>query len=246
MLNKNDWKRVILKWIKENSKLLLTFFIVLILVAIPGILKWIRENSKLLLTLFTSLIVLANLVMVWYTFRSNQRADRLFIGQNKPLIDITPISISPDESEKKEKMVTTRFSVVNYSGFVAKNIRIDADYGEDNIWLSEWVKADRDNKGEKKGVVKGKSFLSAPKVLIQELKPGITEGKTAFVCGSLDLEESVCKAGHVGYPVLVRVMWENEGGHVFDEVHKYELVCTPVDSGRAFTFIPKGIKSKKD
>ena len=44
------------------------------------------------------------------------------------------------------------------------------------------------------------------------------------------------------HPVQVRVWWENESGHTFDEVHQYLLVCT-LDRdekerlGYAFTFI---------
>jgi len=120
-----------------------------------------------------------------------------------------------------------------------RDIRIDVDYGGDNIWISEWVKAYR-NKGEKKGTAISKSFLLAPKILIQELKTGATNRDAAFVAGSLNLEK-VCNTGHAGYSVLVRVIWENEGGHVFDEIHEYKLVCTEVDSGRSLTFIPKGI-----
>ena len=54
--------------------------------------------------------------------------------------------------------------------------------------------------------------------------------------------------------VFMRVTWENDNGHVFDEIHQYNLLCTEsvqeedseLDSGLSFTFIPEGIISQKN
>jgi hypothetical protein len=44
--------------------------------------------------------------------------------------------------------------------------------------------------------------------------------------------------------VQIRVTWENNRGHVFDEIRKYKLLCTKTEIGHAFTFIPEGIISQ--
>lgn len=211
-----------------------------------------KNNTNKFLACTSLAMVMVTTVMVGLTCQSNIRTGKLFIGQNKPLIDVTPISITPGISEvskKEANMATTLFSVANYSGFVAYNIVIDIKYGKKNNWISEWLKAEDDNKKEKKGVVINKIFISTPKAptpesFIPELKPG-DKGASKHI-GSFDLEGTVCSAGYDGYPVFVRVTWENKKGHVFDEIHKYTLLCTKKDLGRSFTFIPEGIESKKD
>jgi len=90
------------------------------------------------------------------------------------------------------------------------------------------------------------------KTFIQELKPGDRE--EAFHSGQLDLDNQVRGAKFKGHKVLVRVTWENDKGHVFDETHQYNLLCTEsvqekdskLDSGLSFTFIPEGIISQKN
>jgi hypothetical protein len=191
---------------------------------------------------------------LWLTLKANIRAERLYVGQNQPLIDVTPIGISQDAAGTH---ATTVFSIINYSGFKAYNIGIDLKYGS-NSWILEWIKA-RDEKTTTNplgGVVKGKVYMSRSSRIIREIKPGETKenvegGEKIVVSGSLKLESDVCAKGNNGIPVLVRVTWQNLNHHVFDEVHKYRLICTTdtnltdLRGGRAFTFIPEGIISKK-
>lgn len=209
---------------------------------------WEEIKKQKPLVILTGLIVLANGVLAYYTYQSNERTEKLFVGQNKPLIDVTPISITSGESETGAKMALTTFSVVNYSGFVAYNIAIDVKYPESNTWISEWLKADHDKKTEEPGVVIGKTFLTAPKAptsnALKELKPG---GRAISKHnGQLDLEKTVGNAGNDGHTVLVRVTWENDSGHVFDEIHQYNLLCAESGPGRSFTFIPEGVISQKN
>lgn len=186
---------------------------------------------------------------MWYARQSNNRSELLFMAQQKPIIDITPIAIRQNDDRPG---VTTYFSLVNSSGFKAKNVRIDLKYKND--WIGEWLKADQDKKkkGTNKGVVPGELYHSAPAVQVEilEIKPGETKkevekGEKIGISGSFDLE-SVCKTDDKTYTVWVRVSWENIFGHVFDEVHKYELLCTEAQEGKSFTFIPKGIISQKE
>jgi len=216
----------------------------------------------------TACIVMANLVFVYYNRRANERLEKLFIGQNKPLIDVTPIGISQENKTHSK----TSFSVVNYSGFPAYNIAVDFRYGKSKAWISEWLKArnEKDKKGEKKGVVIGHFYPSTPEIRIPKLESGETavlipklesgktevndfEGLPPFVIGALDLEEEVCSKGKDGHTIWVRVTWQNEKKHIFDEIHQYKLIgtkdtddCPDSGTGRAFTFIPEGIISHKN
>jgi hypothetical protein len=182
--------------------------------------------------------------------QSKPISEKLFIGQNKPLVVVTPIYIIPGIAENGIKMCTTRLSVINHTGFEAKNTVIDCSYGG-NVWISAWVQAEIDRKEKEgknvgeKGVVKGQYYPSLSKKNSIQL---LTHNKGMIVSftGQLDLEKQVSSKGKEGYPVLVRVKWENDRGSVFEEIHKYKLISTMVGEGRHFTFIPEGVISQKN
>ena len=233
--------------------------------------EWFKSLSdegkiQLVMTVFTTVMVVVTAVMVGLTYQSNRRAEKLFVGQNKPLIDVTPIAIIPTEDpETKGKFATTFFSITNYSGFVAKNIRLDLKYIENGNYIEEWLKADNENENiasaPKDEEAKIKIYQLTPSkndVFIKELRPGKTSvpDKTLIALdknlvaydkdllakgftGQLDLEKQVCSKGSDGVQASVRVTWENEYGHVFDEVRKYKLLCTKAGERRSYTFIPE-------
>src|SRR5437879_5693173 len=60
--------------------------------------------------------------------QGNERAEKLFTGQNQPLIDVTPITIKQVYVSGDTQAVTL-FSIANYSGFKAHDIAIDLKYG---------------------------------------------------------------------------------------------------------------------
>lgn len=173
---------------------------------------------------------------------SNERAEKVFIGQNKPLIDITPIALG---QSPKGTHVTIELSVSNYSGFTAFNIGFDIKYGERG-WHGEWIKASE----QPGGVKMAYRYDPLPKAIVPILKSGETikakpDPSPVFSSGALNLENHVCKNGEI--TVQIRVRWENKNHHIFDEVHEYKLICTNAgeNDGRSFTFIPAGVVSKK-
>lgn len=235
--------------------------VVLVVLAVPSLFQFARrylgshitpDESTAVLAVATIILALVTTVTLLYVKQSDERAEQVFIGENRPRLDVTPIAIAQDTSTVQ---ATTFFSVVNYSGFIAYDISLDIRYGdsENTAWIGEWRKAktDLDGKGAAQGVVDGTPYLSRPTPLIPQLGVGqTTSGQQIMSKGSLNLE-TVCTYGPKGLPVFVRVTWRNENGHVFDEIHKYKLICTKVSetgkpgSGRAFTFIPEGIVSQK-
>lgn len=194
-------------------------------------------------------------VLFTYARQSNDRAQKLFVGQIKPLIDVSPNDIT----QVGDHQCNTRLSFSNYSGFDAKKIGIDVRYGPNtNAWIGEWRKAYNDvDEKNKNGIVIDKTYSTKPLLTIPELKSGETDAidfniSDISFTGSLNLKE-VCDEGPSGYPFYVRITWQNEKGHVFDEIHKYKLLCTSVDigkepnirRGRSLTFIPEGVMSHK-
>ncbi len=202
------------------------------------------------LVILTAAIAVTNIILICYTVKSNDRAARVFVAENRPLIDVTPVGVQKDGAH-----VSTLFTVANYRGFTAYEIGLDIKYG-DYPWMSEYIKAAADNKGkEKEGVVEKHIYLSPPatptSIGLEELRPGQTisiagkELDALGYSGTLDLEKEVTTKGDKGLTVAIRATWKNKkkGGHVFDIVYQYQLIGTRVDKGRSFTFIPKGIVS---
>lgn len=94
------------------------------------------------------------------------------------------------------------------------------------------------------GVIKGRTYLSSPRINIPKLC-GRGAATHHFIANALDLE-TVCGQGDKGAPLMIRTTWSSKTGYVFDEIHKYTLLCTKntegknIGSGRSFTFLPQG------
>jgi hypothetical protein len=215
--------------------------------------SWTRAT-----TIAQILIVVIAFLAFIYTYFANERSEKLFTGANVPLIDVTPIGVAQAPGDKGTYFTTTFFDIANYSGFEALNIGIDLKYGE-RPWIAEWMKADAERNKKKPGqkIIDGKLYASAPPIFLKELGPGDSvkekiKLEQRGVTGMFDLEKDVCSQGTNGLPISVRVTWQNKKEHVFDEVHRYRLICTiasnPLDQnqGYSFTFIPEGIIYKKD
>ncbi len=213
----------------------------IIVYGISGFLK----HSSLLMSLSTVALAVATVCMVYYSAKSNQMAEKIFVGQDQPMVDVAPIAIMQNSFNDQ---VTTFFSISNYSGFTAYDVRIDLNYGKGGAWILEWNKANRDNeaKGDVKGIQKNRPYLTLPGKQGKTLPPGETYTPDELtapygITGQLDLDDACGEKRNI----LVRVSWRNKQNHIFDKVHQYRLVCTKVKEGLAFTFMPKGIISNK-
>ncbi len=201
-----------------------------------------------------TLIVLLTLSLAIYSHLANQRAERLFVGADRPLIDVTPIAIRQRLPARTH--AETLFSIANYSAFPAYKISLDLKYDEIG-WITEWLKANLESvgKGDAKGVVGDKWYPSPPELPSAPRLSKLARGEKAqwSLTGALDLENGVCPKKNKGLPISVRVTWQNDPnkGHVFDEIHRYTLICTVntggvPPTGISFTFIPEGVIAQKD
>ena len=232
-----------------------------------------NKNTNKFLAWGTFIMAAATFLMVILTWQSNVRTGKIFVGQNKPLIDVSPVNIKLNKAKSHS---TISFSITNYSGFDAYDITIDTKYGGnykgDNAWHLKWKEADNERirkineKVDKKGIaVEPNEYPLPPQGYeIKKLRAGQTvnknfKGEAIAFRGSLHLEKKYLASDNriKGYPIFVRITWKNEKGHVFDEIHKYSLIWTRVSDsnnpndlnssvGWAFTLIPEGIISKKD
>lgn len=186
---------------------------------------------------------------------------KLFVGQNTPMVDVTPVALSAEGN-----FTTIYFSIANYSGFAAHDIAIDLKLGD--AWIMEWLKAhaEKEAKPKDERLIQMKTaYPLVPEFSAKQgpywprLEPGQAVGRDRLpgITGYLELQ-TICPEIGKGvpsssHPVRIRVTWKNDNGHVFDEVHQYSLVCTldqdKDEKGRigyAFALIPDGIVSKKD
>lgn len=207
--------------------------------------KLLAQNGSLIKWTLISAIaaILSAGAAIWSVWGS----EAIAFGQQRPLIDVTPLSVGQLEGTT---VTTIYFGIANYSGFDAEKIGIDVKM-EDRFWISEWLKAraDKNEKGDSAGVAKGKVYFSSPRIDFPSLKKR-GEVTFSYVANAMDLE-SVCSLGDKGAPILIRTTWASKSGHVFDEIAKYTLLCTKdtegkkIGSGRSFTFLPGGKVSEK-
>ncbi len=119
--------------------------------------------------------VLFNLCILYSNNKVNERSEQLFVGQNRPLVEVVPLAVKCDD---KNGQVATYFSVLNYSGFAAYNIGIDLKYGGCG-WIGLWRRAreEKEEKGSAKGVISNNPYYTRNKILIRYLKSGKTTSK---------------------------------------------------------------------
>lgn len=175
-----------------------------------------------------------------YSNISNERSEKLYVVQNQPMIDVTPVCIS-QRPVGNTTSVTTFFSIYNYSGFKALNVRVDLKYG-DRDWIVQWKMA-YENANKSESSIK---YDTLGKLIAEELDAGKkSQGNIEYfmqpdlaVGGVLDLEKDVCNIDGKSMNVKIRTTYQNEFMHVFDQITEYKLICTKAgNGGKSFTFI---------
>ncbi len=171
-------------------------------------------------------LALAAVISAIFAHRSNRRAEQLFMGQRRPILLVRPVAI---KDYPEFPAVETSLSIVNFSGFIARNISFDLKYG-DNDWCGEWLRADQDKK-QVSSNVSGKCYTISA-AIIDELRPA--QSYKGSIRGSLDLNEA-CKKKKLS--VYVKARWANESNFIFEKIWQYTLICTTVAQGRSIDFI---------
>ena len=237
--------------------ILILSIIALVLYLQPSLHKYISRNV-LKDFHWDAIIAGAAIIALFFSTLTYTITRKLFIGQNTPLIDVSPVALF-----SQNNFTTIRLSVANYSGFDAYNIGLDVKYDEIG-WINEWIKARGDKQQRSEGqktIIDNTVYSLPPRVIpgLEELRAGETKEKDKQnqffeFRGSLNLQ-SACEDSQTknGFFIWIRVTWQNDRRHTFDEIHKYKLICTNDKDkdkqgivGYALTLIPEGIISRKD
>lgn len=218
------------KWVNKCSSIIaILFFITGIILGIfleHYAFPELKTLWKIIKTYWVNFTLAAAAVFsALYAHRSNQRSEQLFAGQRRPIIQVRPIAI---KDYPEFPAVETILSIVNYSGFIARNISFDLKY-DDYDWCYEWIRADQDKK-QAISNVSGKTYTISAGT-IEELHP--EKSHQASIRGTLDLNE-VCKNKKIN--VYVKARWENESNFIFEKIWQYSLICTTTGEGRSIDF----------
>lgn len=220
----------ILKWVKRCSPI--SFIFIFVVGICTGVLLnhyGYTELEKLWGIVKTHWInftlAVAAVLSAIFAYRSNQRAEQLFMGQRRPILQVRPIAI---KDYPEFPAVETFLSIINYSGFIARNISFDLKYNH-NDWCGEWLRAEKNKKPATSNV--SEKYYSISESIIDELQPGCFH--EASIRGVLNLDD-VCKKKNI--PVYVKARWENESKFIFEKIWQYNLICTSAAEGRSIDF----------
>lgn len=221
--------------------------------------RWKQEHWIRIGTI--SLLIIAAGINLWtsrYTRRTyalaekaNERTQQLFIGEDSPQLQAIPFAIAETPTHNS----TLNFRLVNHSGFDAFDINVDVQYcipkDRHRHWAGEWKKADKDSVDKTAGGVEhNKGYFFSPLFLAERLnrfQEITTDKQEGFGFGSNALHlEDVCDKDADGLPVLVRLRWRNSKNRTYDEIRKFQLLCTKnwhgskpqAPKGRSFTMLP--------
>lgn len=159
-------------------------------------------------------------VFAWFTHR---RSKQLFVVQRRPLIQVRPIAV---KEILDPPAIETVLAVGNYSGFTARDISVDLRYGK-NDSVVEWLRADADdiNKHGKTA----QNYYPVSQGFIDRLKP--CKSIIKHIRGSFKLDY-----GNREVDVVVKAVWKNDKGFIFEKRWEYKLICTRVRDGKSFDF----------
>lgn len=179
---------------------------------------------------------------LWFTFKTNRRAEKLFGSQIRPLVQEQLIRLEFDQTLS---FATTHLEVINYSGFHAYDVRVDLKYGT-NSWAVSWLRAEA-RRLQQLGARTREEDQKLHELLAEPCRiASIKAGKKASSVISGSLSQDYVRSETEGVNVQARVTWNNKKGHSFDRIRNYKLVCTAVGTGMDFAFIPQDIVADYD
>ena len=194
--------------------------------------------------LFMSIAVIS----LFFAIQSDDRAEKMFTSNIKPLIQNRPIDFEIAQAIEGTTW-RTKLEVINYSGFDAFNITSDLKYGT-NDWLVEWFMANKKKLEEKNALGKPltdwekKELINYEPPIIKKLEAG--HRVETRVLGAAPSRSNFCETARDHEKIFVRTAWANEKGHTFDLIREYTLLCTFANGGRHYSFIPENIVSPEE
>ena len=157
-------------------------------------------------------------------FRAENRTDRLFQAQRMSDIQVTPTSFTTflRAEPNNESMAKLNFSIINYTGFKASNVRVDANFS--GAWIHEWitVAAEGLERMKRNG-----------EPLTKDLEAQLNQYRKSADISGFDLEPGDVKhsefKGAFHYRpdsknvLKIRVSWESENKAPFDKFFNFKI-----------------------
>ena len=185
------------------------------------------EQISTIPNLMPVLAIIIAAISLWLSLGSNKRAERLYQARRASDIMVTPISLKSFlRPETNEPMATLCYKLINYTGFKASNIRVNASFS--NVWINEWIintvegLQEKKNKGESlsEDLENQLGFYKRQVVKLQatgfELKPKQVSEKEEFSGGFTNEQEEENK-------LKIRVSWESENKAPFDKFYTFNV-----------------------
>lgn len=217
---------------------------------------WLTSISVILL--FASVLTTCHYSKETYKIAklTEERETKLFMAKEKPLIQLKPTSIidipkAKNEEERKGRdhpdldFTRINFTLLNYSGFDARKVQVDLNfYKGKNIWMSEWLYADKKKNEPQKDKLLYQIY-PIKKVDLPVLE-ALKKTKELSITGNYSLENNVYKSKNRAAIIEFRLIWENKYGYRFDRVQEFKFICATVGDSKKYSLIPlKTISSEK-
>ena len=173
--------------------------------------------------------------------KSNERLQKLFEAQVRPLVQSTPIDeqfvLKKGRPPDTQWYATTALKIVNYSGFDAYNVVSDVKYH--GPWNRQWMRAEVSNLKKKKSssglTPEEEQYLAKYHKSVKQ-KTDILKPEISYVHswkGGFNPKPN----NEGNYDVAVRTTWENKKGFKFDNIDYYILKPITSGKGKVYTFI---------
>ena len=164
-----------------------------------------------------------NVILFCFAIGAHLRANKLFDAQRMPQIAVNPTKMEPSKMEPfTDTHSVFTFEYMNYTIFDANNVEVDALFGPDsNKWVRQYEETET-------GISKKPHKLLSQEKRVAKIRASAPLKK--IFDGSKILEKG-------GYPISVRVKWENIYGRPYDVIYKYILRQTKVGQNVTYDFI---------
>ena len=194
-------------------------------------------NSEKILSIIAIVISLLSFILFC---RAENRTDRLFQAQKMSDIQVTPTSFTTfiRAEPSNESMARLNLSIINYTGFRASDVRVDANFS--GSWIHEWIAVAAE------GLEKMKSDGEP---LTKDLEAQLNQYKrNASISSAFDMEPGDVKrkefTGTFKYRsdkenvLKIRVSWESENKAPFDKFFSFKIELTEAYGIQSLIAIP--------
>ena len=182
--------------------------------------------EKFFVPILTLIVAICAVVISYDIARSDNRIKK---GAQVSDLQVTPVSFEIHQLKNNETLGTLKFKVINYSGFDATSIKMDANFA--GVWIHEWVVNAAKGLYFKK---KREGGLSEDlEYQLQQYQEEANNPNTfSLESGSTkDLEATgsfhpVKDATNNYHDINIKLSWYNENGAFFEKIYSFKIIDT--------------------